>query len=974
MNKWLSLLTMLLLSFSSIAQLQISNIDYFQKNIDQPKKGFIPIGDEEYFIEQGWYETKISLIKENELELLHVIDARPDRNYDAGRGDYTYSNSGLRYEGNMLYELYPSHIYTINILSGQVEQIIDLSSYNLGVIYDFIITPDHYFLFALREGRNAYFAYDRQEEVLETVAFSENRLLFRIGTHLYYNDLTTAQLIAHDMASEVTDTLISSVTGPLIVKPLTANGEQQLLVAEGDSSALYLIDSDHSISTVDCITANIPEDIYFMSDLVLYTKAYGDEDSVFVIDRHDCTLLSSYALAKDIAVRDSRELFDEYVLWSNTSNWLGDAKFILYDVAEKTFTPIDLQADFPYTDQAVRYEDKLYMVLYDDIHHYGIRPQIVGLDLTTKLVQYLDDYEKEYVYTIAIGERQQDGEFHIYYNTQEEAMLRNYSHHDQDWRPVHEFDYAKNVGISPRILARAWYNDQLFFYCSDGIYVLENDQVTKLLGASAPGEGFSASGLMVKDGRVHALIIQGTTAYKITINPNNLSVQQQLIPNLSALDYRRPVTEYAILNIPNGYSAENTGYYSLRDEEFKSFQYNGATIDAFAYTLSGNNVLFRTLQNNRRWVIFNTATETAILTEIPNNAYPKVYPDGEGGFFLTYRSSISTLDDLTHLNANGQLTTIEEEFDHIVFYGGERLDGAITSIAFDGDGEMIIFSAKDGEYHLTRIPDGSLVYYQSHSYFWKENDDMSIVEVPNGDQYDTYIFRFGEQPKKINSNERIIQLEEAWIEEDKAILLYVDRGAQSLSFIDYDFATETLIPRQSINIKFNAFSIETSRCGGNNYMLALNDGLHGEEPWLYNSATGSLRLLTDQITGFEGSFPGAYFPAPNGEDFYFLMFSRRHNRQLFKLDQTTVATAAPEALPIAPLIVSPSPTTGTIRLNQDLKELRLYDLHGRLVYGARAYVQQTPLQVGFVPDGVYVAVGINEMGVVVRERFVVCGE
>ncbi|MEM1321609.1 MAG: T9SS type A sorting domain-containing protein [Bacteroidota bacterium] len=177
-----------------------------------------------------------------------------------------------------------------------------------------------------------------------------------------------------------------------------------------------------------------------------------------------------------------------------------------------------------------------------------------------------------------------------------------------------------------------------------------------------------------------------------------------------------------------------------------------------------------------------------------------------------------------------------------------------------------------------------------------------------------------------------------------------------------------------MNIQFRdfAFGLETSRYADHRYILQLNDGIHGEEPWLYNSTTGSLSLLIDQIAGFEGSLPGEYLPAPNSEDFYFIMLSERFSRQLFKLD-SAAATEDPEAPPIPSLIAFPSPTTGTIHLNQDLQELRLYDLNGRLIYETSTYVKRTPLHLGFVPNGIYVVVGINETGEFVRTRVVVCG-
>jgi len=974
MNKVLTLTLILFFPLILISQTQISNIEYLQRIVQQPKKGFIPVGDEEYFIEQGFAETKISLVKEDQLELKHVITDRPTGiSYNLNQTHYYQdSNSGLLYNGEILYEFYPSHVYAINILTGEVDHIVDLSNQNVFIYTNFTISPDYYYFSGRQNGVSAFFQYDRQQETLTTVDLSTSNYYDKIGMRLYLYGQDYSRVVSYDLITETLDTIATASSGKFLPERITLNGEPQLLLR--DSSSVYLIDHEHNFTQLDCLEDVKTEELYLMSDVILFTKE--NNDSVYVIDRHNCTPITSYLLPTKLSFRDSRELYDEYVLLSNVSDWSGLAIFFIYDVAEKTFTELNLRADSPYADRAIRYDNKLYIILWNDIHYVGVRPHLVELDLDTKLTKSIDNYDPDKIYTVVIGEHQNDETFHIYYDGEEGSTLQRYKHNEQDLMQVYEFDYLKNVGIRYRLYENTWHNNNLFFYCNEALYVLENNQVTKIIDSdsyfnNSPAT-FGSSGFVKKGGHLHALLPQDSAVYKMTVDLEDFSYQKQAMPGMDYVDYRRPKTEHAIINIPNGYSANNTGYYDIEDEQFKPFRHNGVNVNTSDFTLSGNNLLLRRFGSTDQWIIFDTETESAISTNVPDGEYSTGYPDGKGGFYLIPHR-FSPPYDLIHLDSDGSISNVAPNFNYIPFYGGEKLDGEVKSVAFDGDGEMIILSAKGGDYHFTTIPDDDLLYYQDQSYFWKETDKLSVLEVPNGSQFDTYIFSFGTDPIKITPDGRTERLMGVWNEDEKAILLYVDRFSNTLSFVDYEFATEETTVRQSIIIS-QSMGRDRSKFSDyvnyadSNYLFTLDDTMHGLEPWLYNSNTGSLTLI-DMREGVPSSNPSQYLMSPDSADIYFIASTVNEGRQLFKLDQT-VGTQ-PIEVESTTLIISPSPSTGYIRLNQNLKDLRVYSLSGQLLYTVNRYSKDEQLNLSSLVDGLYYIVATTEKGEVCGEKFVV---
>ena len=133
-----------------MAQIQVSNaetnspIDYY------PRKGFMKVDGEEYFIEQGNSGTKVSLVKDGELEFMHELNYRPSKSnfFSFLNHDNKSSNSGLTYERSTLYEFYPDHICLVDIKTGELVESIDLDllGFKLTGNFDFKIGQNYYLI------------------------------------------------------------------------------------------------------------------------------------------------------------------------------------------------------------------------------------------------------------------------------------------------------------------------------------------------------------------------------------------------------------------------------------------------------------------------------------------------------------------------------------------------------------------------------------------------------------------------------------------------------------------------------------------------------------------------------------------------------------------------------------------------------------------------------------------------------------
>lgn len=963
MLKYLLLSIFFIFPFILNTQIQVSDIQFIKERIDHPRKGFIPFENKTYFIEQGKENTRISIVHKDSLELIHVVTDRPldqDFNvYSYASFNFTNSNSGLNYESNILFELYPSYIYAIDITTGQVDYIADLGNFDTKYKIDFFTKNEKIYFQGTYGELDAYFEYDPQSEDLIKIEISENKSTFRIGSTLHFYSSDSTQIISFDLETEAIDTLATAIVGQFQMEYITLAREQQIIVKEDGSGSIYLIDNSLVFSEINCLNGTYPDDIYITSDFVFYSKE--DNYYSYVLDRHDCSQISNYFSYEKLYFRDSKELFDEYLLLSSYSDWSGTGKFVLYDIETETFSYLDLVSDQIYTDQAIRYDNKLYTIAADEIHYYGTFPEIIELNLENKQVNNIDNYEKWDLNYIVLGEYRPDEKLNIYYNADLESTFKTYDHNDQVLHDLYIFDYLKNVGIDYQIFEHIWHDDKLFFYCSNGMHVMENGQSTKLIDVGTSEFSYITSGFIIRDNNLHFLMQLDSAVHKITLDLADYSFEQKVIEGIDIIDYRKSKTENSLVNIPNNSTEENSGYYDLRDETFKPFLPAAQRISE--YSLSGNNVLLRTFDNS--WSIFNTVSETRINANISSGEYPEVFPDGNGGFFVVPWHNTTNYPEFTHLNGLGIHSTIVEDFVHLVYYDGERLDGPVKSLAFDTDNEVTIFSARNSEYYFNTFPAENMEYY--NRFFWKQVDEFSILELPYEGKYNTYIFNFGEEQKNITPDGKMDRLLDAFIEDEKLVLLYQDKESYELTFEDYDFSSETMEVRQSLYIDRNYFSYNYM-ISDNNYILSLDDNVHGMEPWHYNSTTGELSLLKDIKEGFVGSLPREYMRAENASDIYFTAMNNKNERQLFKLDKTLDIQEI--AIISIPLVISPSPTEGVIRINRNLKNIKVFNTHGQVVLTLDHYNKQAEINLMDLTDGIYYIAAKSENNEYCEGKFI----
>ncbi|NOT38125.1 MAG: T9SS type A sorting domain-containing protein [Saprospiraceae bacterium] len=226
------------------------------------------------------------------------------------------------------------------------------------------------------------------------------------------------------------------------------------------------------------------------------------------------------------------------------------------------------------------------------------------------------------------------------------------------------------------------------------------------------------------------------------------------------------------------------------------------------------------------------------------------------------------------------------------------------------------------------ILDNGLLYYQN--FFWYKSDRISFVEVRNASLYDTYIFSFDVEPKKITPSGRVEQLIGVMEEDEFSVLIYKDVMSK-LIFEKYTYPTDEFEVMNEMQSQINSsIGNFVQKLKDNYHLLSINDGEHGREPYLFNTNNGELTLLEDIRTGFSSSYMQDFTKDPQTSNIYFSAIKTEGDRQLFKLDV--------ELLNIEKVIVDsksdvrayPNPTPGIIFLSIDYN-VSLTDLNGRVI-------------------------------------------
>ena len=941
---------LLLIPSFLFCQIQVSEINYDLPRDDYGRKGFIKIDSNEYFIEQGFAGTRVSLVSGTALQFLHELNHRPtDSSFNSYAASYENSNSSLIYDGSILYDIYWDYIYAVDIISGALIEVVDLKQYNLRLQRDFYYGEDFFHFRALGIDWSGYIRLDRNTgEIVNLeedgiVVDSKRYYTLENENNLFYYDLITNQNVEHT----------HQFTNIESIEKHESDNDSQLIIV--DEEGVHLLKTNGTVQSLNCA---IPENgvLGYVSDSrISYSETTEFGLDFKVIDLSNCSQVFSMNFEDEsyISNYSNEDIFNEYFIFGFTSSYNGHGTFYLYDIEADTASPIDILIDFPHLVEAVRYDNDLYFIGYNDIHYIGWLPELYRMDLSTSQTDRISDYEIFKTSSITIGESQNDQELNIHFGQHATSTLRQSDLQSTGLTVIEDFDILKNHGINYSIYGETWVDDKLFFYASSGLYCMHDDMTTKIdLGSNTQG----VSTFIRKGDQLLGFVGLDDLGYLLMINIEDLSFTKTLIPALDNSRSKWVISDNAFVNLQVGFSNfTSKGFFDLDTEEYITFESLGLPAGSPEF-LSGNNILHQSFfTDESKWYLINTLTREITLTDIKPSTYPNPHPDDGGGFYLRGWG----LDDevsFMYLDSEGKVSDIYEEFDYNFFSEGDRFDGNVKSLAFENEDEeeMIIISTRDGEVKRRSIPIDGLYYYQR--FFWYESDQVSFVEVKNGSVYDTYLFSFDAEPQKITISGREERLMKVLEEETFSVLIYKD-DKNKLFFEKYDYSTgEFTVMNEIQSVRNFELGSSSIKLDDTYHLLSIHDGVTGLEPWLFNVNNGELILLADIKQGAGSSSLNDFAVNPNTSDVYFTAVKTEGDRQLFRLDETLISTEELNANSELNFTVFPNPASYRIYLYEDFEEIRLIGVDGRLIDKDLDYSNNS-IYIGDLESGIYLLLG-----------------
>ncbi|MEZ5033286.1 MAG: T9SS type A sorting domain-containing protein [Saprospiraceae bacterium] len=957
----LALVVLFFYAGALLAQTQVSDIEYFLKRDDYPRKGFLSLDTTEYFIEQGVEGTTISLVKDDGLEVIHNLKHRPTDSsikYYVYSNCYDNSNSGLIYEGKNLYELYWDYIYVVDILTGDLQEVVDLKSFDLRLQSNFVLGGSYYSFNALGETGSYSVRYDRLTSTMKKVDFQG----LRLGPNVYQVNATSDSIIYYNYEQDTILSIPYQFSEIHSLSELFVGGVQSLIVR--DAGGVFVVQDNDVVKNIIC---SIPEELSILaiSGDRLICADVGDVDMQLVVVDGEICQLNDGALFPDLNLSNFvnynfEELNDEYLLFGYSSDWQGIGKYYLYNIETNQYAVLDMLVDFFDPRQAIRYGSKLYIVGIDEIHYLGHVSELYEIDLDDFDVNRISDFTFTDIRSVVIGEEQDDLDIHVYYQIEQDGSLYSLETESGNLNEVNKFDILNDHGIYQSIYTDVWSHGNYFFSTSAGVFVLHEDVVTKLLDLGP--NSLASSSFLSLDDYVFVLASLDSEYYALKIHATDLTITKKWIPELEKLHYSRINTGNAIVILDGGNVG---GYYDVWQETYFSFDDLGV-IEGKGRAVSGDNILIHT---GGSWYVHNTVTKVTHNLKINSGTFLDPYPDGQGGFYMDGWNSFNP-EDFFHIDEKGTSSTVIEGFSYQLFYKGNRFDGNVKSLAFDGVDSMIILSVKDGDVRVKHIPDGGLLYYMSASYFWYESDNRSFLEIKNGSLYDTYTFTFDTEPVKITEQSRDDRLIFVIEDTDKAVLVYKDKN-NVISFYDYIYSSGEWLKVTSMqSVSNGSYLVDVLTVNESERLVFLHDGVHGLEPWIYNLDIGTIELLKDINEKFTSSNPDDFMYGPDG-DIYFSSLVFGGDRQLFKINNGISQIHHVNHDFKSALIVFPSPTTGYIQLIGDQEALRIFNVNGQIVFEDSDYKSLELINLNHLSGGIYLIEATSSLGIQSETKFVI---
>jgi len=928
---------LILIPTLAIAQTQVSDISYNLPRDDYTKKGFMKIGEDEYFLERSLSGTKVSLVTVDSLEYIHELKFRPtDSNYNTPVSlSAKDNNSGFYYEGEVLYDIYWEYIYLTNIITGELVEIINLKDHGLKLQKDFDM-GDNYFFFKSLNGFG-YVRLDRntgQVDILDDTGIIQNGRRYSVpslSNTIQYHDLETNQYLEHPHQFNSIESIIVDDSNP----------NSSLIIKDGNG--IHLLLHDDSIKTLNCSSSSESQIWYATDSTLAYSMDSGSSTHLYIVDMATCTQLQkieiknpySYPSSELFVVYTDQQLFDEYFIYGTTNDWQGNGEFFLYDIANDKIAPLEIPVDHIRVDRSVRYGNNYSFLSSNHLHKIGTLPELYRLDLKTYSIERISNLEPYQATSILIGELQSDQEINAYYRWDDTAAVFQIDDQQETLEQVKEYDLYSKIGIYPRVYRDIWVGEKYFFSTIEAIYVMEDNETSKILDL-APSKGYTSE-FVAMDDQVFVLAALDTADYALKIDASDLSYSKTVIDGVQKIAFSHTPTTNAIVNSGNYFSDNNRlGFFDTVAEEYVSYADLGLPTGT-PESVSGNHILYRSSSSNdyERYLI-NTLTRSITLTEIQEYIWPDIFPDQMGGFYL----NDTKFDDevsLKYLDPQGNLTNLFTDFNYEVWgLSGIQSKENVLLLAFNGETDLITIVIKDGIAYQ-KIISGDTQLYPTHLE-WDDAKNSGLIEVRKGTVYDTYTFTLESESKKITPISREDQIVLVLPEDGPSSIFVYESDNNQLTFERHNFpdgTTELVTEFQCLDNP--SLCDKQLKIGDNKYLLRFNDGLTGEEPWTYDTSNGELIQLNDLYEGLISSTINDYTRNPTNGDAYFSARKTQGDRQLFTLEYELSSSSTDIDEEHSSLTALPNPTSDYLRLDKDYQSVNIYNLDGRLITHQEGY-------------------------------------
>ncbi|MCB9309539.1 MAG: T9SS type A sorting domain-containing protein [Lewinellaceae bacterium] len=909
-----------------IGQIQVSNLENLISNDEHPRKGFIKGDSTEYFIEQGATGTKVWQVENGALNFIHELKIRPtDSKIDLKNNTYE-NNSNLIYDGQILFEFYKDYIYLIDFVKGKTVEIVDLrpSGYSFPTNFQY---GKNFFYFEVwtHYGSTEYVRYDRNKKQFEVVDFYGH--YFNSKMYNWNQD----GIIYFDLETNKTHQLNHNVH--IIGFDYVVNDPNIALVFQ-DSFNVYRLLKDNTIDTLDCKIPKGNKLLYYCNQSLIYGHNEDTLLKYFVIDLESCEVVYRDSLKTSeysyYRFKDSRSLYNAYILLSNDD--LNMSTLYLYDIKNKTKKELKTAGYPNYSYNNLRINDALYFVANDGVYK---------LDLSTDISNRLIQTDSNTSSNIILSDVSDKDYITISYQYEGGFSLLQLNERDGKTNEIFKQDVVRNVGIYKYIKADLWVDDKYFAATDEAVFMLSEARSYKILDNSI--DNIRMSQIFRKNDHIYLLFEEFDSSYVLKVNVNNLTFSKINLPPKFGMGELKMTENYLIVNYSSQtYRNATRGYFDLNTDNFISVSdFNVQTGNIIE--VSGNNILYHLSQNNT-YHIFSPIDGTLIPLNFKPNTSLGVISDKKGGFYLNVNNNLS------HVNGNGELTTVIEDFKYPYFRSGTITDD-MQSFAFYDDKELVLVLVKNGEVRKKVIKiDNSFNHY---NFFWRESEYGSFIEFIKDHTRKLYYYSFDSEPI-------IVTVRDYWYQgtiilmqnKDYAVIAYRVNG-----FIhQFDkFDLKTLKVTNSIKFSpgysyLHGYNIQLNE---NEFLCSFDDGTHGSEPWVFNIETFSFTMLSDLRSGFLSSDISNFSKHPTTGDIYFIGTRTEGDMQLFKIEHKISSLEQNLVQKEFDFIIYPVPSSHYLKIDHDFESIKVTDIKGNIVLSFNKYHKGDVIDIGNVLNGLY---------------------